>query len=144
MITEKEYKRVQELRMLAYKIEDKIELHIHKALQVICKIYGGKLAWFDYPGERGADTGGLLGLGAETILIYTEHEKLLEEEPLYNEKFLLSEFPVEFLFLNLKEIKKLVIAERKEQSLACKKKKISIAERARLKLTKEEIKALGL
>jgi len=143
------------------KIQAKIEEHITKCLQEIFTIYGGEHGTWYYPG---AEEGGMgeMRIGFGSISITTECKKDVEIEPEYEDNqysgYLLSEFPVHFLFLSVDDVRtkvsnykvkleKQIAAEEKKKKAtaqARKAKKDKLLQSAANKLTAEEKKALGL
>jgi hypothetical protein len=138
--------------------QSEIETHIHKSLEIICEIYGGKLDWWQYPSYDCERCDGEMSPGGSSINIYVRCNPGLDEEPLYDGDSLTCNFPTEFLFISLDEIRELVSASKEEQRIEAEKekakkkkqrderkaKKAALQKSARTKLTKEEAKALGL
>ncbi|KKM65523.1 hypothetical protein LCGC14_1490420 [marine sediment metagenome] len=153
MITQKELDTLKELQSQAGTISGKISDHIHKALEIICEVYGGELDWWDYADYcEECECGGEMSLSGGSISINVVPIKPLTLDGCVWPS-VLEEFPIEFLFKTLDEIRKLVSASKakeekkvrqKEQRLARKAKKDALKISAKNKLTPEEAKALGL
>ena len=119
MITKEELNQLVALTKAASPIEDKIGRHITKALKAICEIYGGKLHWWDYyaDGIEEGGAGGSLNANDDIINIYVEIKPPLEEEPLVCGDNICCNFPVEFLFKSIDEIKEIVSQEKLKNAM---------------------------
>jgi hypothetical protein len=150
MITKEEWGAFKELRSKLGSSQGKIEAHMHKVLEMICEVYDGKLDWWQYPSYDCDRCDGEMSINGDSIDISVSHSAIGD--------YYFEEFPLEYLFKSVDDIRKIVVkekeaariaaekdkAKKKEQRLARKAKKAELVASAKNKLTALEAKALGL
>lgn len=155
MITKKEWDKFQDLEKELAEITDKITDHITEVLHMLFEVYGSKLDYWHFEDAPEGDVGTMQVFGG-TIGPIVSHP--IQEKIVYKDNYPATDFPVEFLFMSVDEIKKEITRDRDERRKAEEEKKKKAkekrekrkAEKERLKqsavqkLTKEERKALGL